>query len=478
MITKRDKYIIYLTLLLAVVACGIVAFAAMVIPAAATNHTADDSTNQTQGNATTETFKQVTNTLDIVSVDRWGEDSVTFTVRNEKFTGETIVVTEFTDDEYVTTTYNVAEGEEQITYEFKLESQEKLYVGTAERGVAIRGSQSVFRELLDDATEYMIPHGAIGGGAGTLSAVVLWYIRKSRKEKSRFVDYVTKQKFPVPEPNEREEEDDEPDGRLAQLRNELAKTRVRLVLLAIGLIGIQQYYGITPDDVPVWAYVVVFSALSVGFAAYIVWPKINAWLGLYEIPRDLIADIGNFDHYHEAELRDGIEPVQSVNNHLPVKLYKVHPETAAEIDIRGQERTWSISSGTLRVVSGFDPTEMEAEAADISEVPEYELVAMAEAVEERKARANKFVSFGKRVHRSLTTLLEKVEAAHHMNLNESEREKMLYDAESVEDDLRSEFPELEELRSEGKSVTDEYEQLTYSDETAYEDADKAGGDDE
>lgn len=464
-----------------VITCA--AFGYMAVSGAvATNHTADNATTAAADNDTPETLQQVTNTLDIVSIDRWGDDSVTFTVRSE--TVDTLVVTEFTSNEYVTTTYPLTEGKQQITYEFKLGTTNRLFVGADGQGVAIRGSQNAFREALSDATEYMIPHAATGGGVGTIVAVVGWYFRKSRKMKSRFVDYVTKQKVEVPDPEdvEKDEPDEEgEDGWLPTIKAELAKTRTRLILLAVAVLGVQQYYNITPDDVPIWLYVMLFSAVGVGAAAYIVWPKINAWLGLFEIPRDLIADLGNYDHYHDADIQDGLEPVESVNKKLPVTLWKAHPKLVDQVDIRGEKRSYSISSGSLHVVRAFNPKTLEAEAAAITEVPEYELATLAEAVEEHRKRSNLFRRFGEKVHRSITTVLEKVESAHHMRLNQKEREAQAFNAEGVENDLHRMFPELEELKEEGRPVTEEYQQLNYSDETNYDpeedsSVDEAGGD--
>ncbi|PSQ29595.1 hypothetical protein BRD16_09380 [Halobacteriales archaeon SW_6_65_46] len=91
------------------------------------------------------------------------------------------------------------------------------------------------------------------------------------------------------------------------------------------------------------------------------WPKINDRLDLFTLQSDIIADIGEYEAYYEDDVTpaqvddEALNEIVSITD-LPVMLYETDPSVTAEIDFKGQKRTYDIPYGTLYVTRKFDPS--------------------------------------------------------------------------------------------------------------------------
>jgi len=427
------------------------------------------ATSHTNNTTTQEVEQSITPTLDLVETEELSGDRAVLVIRSD--VPQTVTITDARSDVLVSEVYTVSEGRTRITYNPDNGQVGRLYLGAGQRAEFIgRGSGQLVN--LNQLSGQQVPYAAVGGGGGSITAVVLFVWWKRRKLLNGFIEYVTDDYIETPPEWKLNDDEEEPEGRISKvwysIKRELRSTRTKLAVVLVAGVAVQQYYGITPSDIPIWVWVVVASAGLLIPLTLLVWPRINERFDLLRVQSDLVADIGGYEAYYNDDVTpaqiddDALNEIVSITD-LPVLLYETHPSVMTDVDVEGQVRTFDIPFGTLHLVRAFDPQNMKAEAATLSEIPEHKLMSFASAVVEARERANLFVRFGKRAYRSFTTIAERVETAHHLRLGEKERELKTY-GDDVEEQLKGAFPELEALEDDGNPVSDEYAKLMGTDD--------------
>ena len=448
--------------MIAVTTCA--AFGYMAVSGAvATNHTTNNTTTATE--QTQEVEQSITPSLDLVRIEELSGDRAVLVIRSD--VPQSVTLTDARSEVLVSEIYTVSDGTTRITYDPDNGQVGRLYLGASGRAEFIGNGGGSNLINLDQYSGNLIPYTILGASVGTMASIVAYYSYKRRKLLNGFHEWITGEYVEKPAPWELSQAPDA-DGRLERIWNraklELGKTRTKLLALLGAGIAIQQYYGITPSDIPIWVYAVAASALVIVPVVIVVWPKLNERYDIFRVESDVIADLGNYDSYYDGDATPdqidsgAIDRVESLTD-LPVHFFECHPSLVRDININGERRSWPIPGGTLHIVDSFDPRNLEAEAADVAEVPEHEMMRLAAAVVEHKARANLFVRFGRRAYRSFTSIASKVEEAHHNEMSRKERDMELYNAENIEEQLRGEFPELEALSDDGQPVSEEYRKL-------------------
>ncbi len=190
----------------------------------------------------------------------------------------------------------------------------------------------------------------------------------------------------------------------------------------------------------------VLSCLPLILLAYVLAPKINDLLGLWNPKRGMIIEL----NATQADREGNVEARKS-----PFLAHRAHPDLIEQVEFNGLKRTFNVADMRLWFVTHFDPEEMEAQAAAISDVPEEVLMAHQMALEEQRARNNVLVRGARAVVRQADKIIDQTAEQHHYSLEQKEQGMKHYDRKSAVEAVKEEIPEFEKAM-EGDFVKDEF----------------------
>ena len=404
-------------------------------------------------------MEEITTNLRLVSYEV-NDVGVAFTVESD--VTQTITVTTMTEDEFRWDTYTISAGQTTIQLD---EEYSGVGIGAGGVGKFINFDISVWDDIWNAVT-YM--HIFVSAGVGAIafaSSLIYWIIRNKKASLGVFYERVTDRNIDVGkdiigesnpveflEKKEKEQlEENNVDNSALEIIINALKTKIFIfALLIISIVVGHFIFGLTVDSFPTTFWVVFVSFIAFAPLSYISIPFLNEKYDFWNPKEDLIIDIG-ISESHDSE-------IQSLTD-LPIHFYECTPSLAETVNIDGKVRTHSIGSGTMYMVKSFDPHTLQAEAADLGEIPEYQLLAFKEAIIEHTRRGNRVIDLAYEFITKFNSSLQKVEFAHYNELSMSEREMNTYGEGSVANNIiNQEFPQIQKLQ-EGKAITDEYAEL-------------------